>query len=131
MDPILLQKQLRDNTNDLQDFCKELKEWSTDMKRKEESVNNDDDNTEKVFDRTQPQKLFVLFENRLCCRPPIKSGNRKATLVQEMPQIFHRNQTKSKGLIMLRGKNLMLRKNVKRLINAIVSPNLRMSTMRV
>lgn len=45
MNPILLQKQLRDNSNDLQDFCKELKDWSSEMKRKEEALKSDDAET--------------------------------------------------------------------------------------
>lgn len=133
MDPILLQKQLRDNTNDLQDFCKELKEWSTDMKRKEESLNGDEDSSEKVVNArcTQVHKLLVLFQNQLYCRQPIKSGSRRVTLVQEMRQMCHENRTKSKGLITRPGKSLMLRENVKKLINTVVIPNLPMSTMRV
>ncbi|EFA06488.1 RNA polymerase II-associated protein 3 [Tribolium castaneum] len=37
MNPVLLQKQLRDNAADLNDFYKELKCWGEDMKKKEES----------------------------------------------------------------------------------------------
>ncbi|KAJ3650284.1 hypothetical protein Zmor_021981 [Zophobas morio] len=36
MDPVSLQKQLRDNAADLNDFYKELKSWGEDMKRKNE-----------------------------------------------------------------------------------------------
>ncbi|CAH0552146.1 unnamed protein product [Brassicogethes aeneus] len=38
MDPILLQKQLRDNASDLQDFCKDLKSWGSEMKQKEDGL---------------------------------------------------------------------------------------------
>ncbi|XP_044263335.1 RNA polymerase II-associated protein 3 [Tribolium madens] len=37
MNPVLLQKQLRDNAADLNDFYKELECWGEDMKKKEES----------------------------------------------------------------------------------------------
>ncbi|XP_068894279.1 RNA polymerase II-associated protein 3 [Tenebrio molitor] len=37
MNPILLQKQLRENASDLNDFYKDLKMWGEDMKKKEES----------------------------------------------------------------------------------------------
>lgn len=40
MDPILLQKQLKNNANDLQEFCNDLKNWGDEMKRKEESLKN-------------------------------------------------------------------------------------------
>lgn len=36
MNSFLLQKQLQDNSNDLKEFCKELKDWSNEMKRKED-----------------------------------------------------------------------------------------------
>ncbi|KAF2900575.1 hypothetical protein ILUMI_05617 [Ignelater luminosus] len=47
MDPIALQRQLRNNSNDLLSFCEELKQWGAEMKRKDESLqsgNEDDTN---------------------------------------------------------------------------------------
>lgn len=47
MDPIALQRQLRNNSNDLLSFCEELKQWGEEMKRKDESFksgNEDDTN---------------------------------------------------------------------------------------
>ncbi|CAH1163900.1 unnamed protein product [Phaedon cochleariae] len=38
VNPVILQKALRDNANDLQDFCKDLQNWGEDMKRKEEAL---------------------------------------------------------------------------------------------
>ncbi|XP_050306192.1 RNA polymerase II-associated protein 3 [Anthonomus grandis grandis] len=38
MNPVFLQKQLRDNSKDLQDFCQDLKSWGAEMKRKEDSL---------------------------------------------------------------------------------------------
>lgn len=35
MDPFLLQKQIKDNASDLQDFCKDLKLWKDEMDSKE------------------------------------------------------------------------------------------------
>lgn len=39
MDPILLQKQLRDNSADLQDYYKDIQSWGEEMKRKEALLN--------------------------------------------------------------------------------------------
>lgn len=36
--PMLLQKAIRQNSNDLLDFSKDLKNWGEDMKRKEETL---------------------------------------------------------------------------------------------
>lgn len=35
MEPILLQKQIKDNANDLQEFCKDLKAWGEEMQKKD------------------------------------------------------------------------------------------------
>lgn len=40
MDPYLLQKQIKENASDLQDFCKELKVWGEQMKNEEEHKKN-------------------------------------------------------------------------------------------
>lgn len=40
MDPIRLQKHLKNNANDLQEFCKDLKLWGEDMKRKDDALKN-------------------------------------------------------------------------------------------
>lgn len=39
MDPILLQKQVRDNSEDLRTYLKELQGWEDEMKRKESTSN--------------------------------------------------------------------------------------------
>lgn len=57
MDPYLLQKQLRDNSDDLSEFCKDLKEWSNEMKRKDESLKGN--TTEKVKTTKPNLELFV------------------------------------------------------------------------
>lgn len=35
---VLLQKQIRDNSEDLQNFMRDLKDWEKEMKRKDESL---------------------------------------------------------------------------------------------
>jgi hypothetical protein len=35
MDPVLLQKQVRDNAEDLRNYMQDLRNWEADMKRKE------------------------------------------------------------------------------------------------
>ncbi|KAK7864304.1 hypothetical protein R5R35_009559 [Gryllus longicercus] len=40
MDPILLQKQVRDNADELNSFLKDLKSWEKDMKRKDQELIN-------------------------------------------------------------------------------------------
>ncbi|KAJ8925967.1 hypothetical protein NQ315_009820 [Exocentrus adspersus] len=42
MDPFSLRKQLQENALDLQDYCKDLKSWGEEMKRKEETLRNGD-----------------------------------------------------------------------------------------
>jgi hypothetical protein len=39
MDPVLLQKQVRDNAEDLSCYMQDLKNWEADMKRKELELN--------------------------------------------------------------------------------------------
>lgn len=39
MNPVLLQKQLKDNASDLDQFYRELKTWGEEMKRKDEGLN--------------------------------------------------------------------------------------------
>lgn len=56
MDPHLLQKQLRDNSEDLSEFCKDLKDWSNEMKRKDESLKG---NTTEKVNSTQPNLKIV------------------------------------------------------------------------
>jgi len=38
MDPVLLQKQVRDNAEDLRNYMQDLKNWEADMKRKESEL---------------------------------------------------------------------------------------------
>jgi hypothetical protein len=38
MDPVLLQKQVRDNAEDLRNYMQELKSWESEMKRKESEL---------------------------------------------------------------------------------------------
>lgn len=38
MDPVLLQKQVRDNAEDLRNYMQELKNWEAEMKRKESEL---------------------------------------------------------------------------------------------
>ncbi|CAG9862975.1 unnamed protein product [Phyllotreta striolata] len=52
-DPILLQKALRENTNDIFEFSKDLKKWGEEMKRKEESFKKDMQDT---FDQKKGPK---------------------------------------------------------------------------
>lgn len=40
MDSFLLQKQIKDNAADLQDFCKDLKEWGEQTKLEEQKRKN-------------------------------------------------------------------------------------------
>lgn len=40
VNPVLLQKVLRENASDLHDFSKDLKSWGEEMKRKEDSSKN-------------------------------------------------------------------------------------------
>lgn len=41
MDSILLQKQVRDNSEELRTYLKELSAWEDEMKRKESSISSD------------------------------------------------------------------------------------------
>lgn len=41
MDPILLQKQVRDNSDELRAYIKELSSWEDEMKRKESALTSD------------------------------------------------------------------------------------------
>lgn len=41
MNPLLLQQQLKDNATNLEEFTKDLKSWSEEMKRKENSSISD------------------------------------------------------------------------------------------
>ncbi|KAG5890472.1 hypothetical protein JTB14_013414 [Gonioctena quinquepunctata] len=57
VNPILLQKVLRENASDIQDFTKDLKNWGEEMKRKEESLKRDtgqSESSQKV--RKTPKK---------------------------------------------------------------------------
>jgi hypothetical protein len=38
MDPVLLQKQVHDNAEDLRSYIQDLKNWEADMKRKESDL---------------------------------------------------------------------------------------------
>lgn len=38
MDPVLLQKQVHDNAEDLRNYMQDLKNWEADMKRKESEL---------------------------------------------------------------------------------------------
>lgn len=38
MNPMLLQKQLRENAGNLEEFAKDLKSWGEEMKKKENSI---------------------------------------------------------------------------------------------
>ncbi|KAJ8958675.1 hypothetical protein NQ318_016400 [Aromia moschata] len=58
MNPVLLQKQLRDNASDVQDFCKDLKEWGESMKRKEESLKKSEG--EKTVPSSKVRKIHKM-----------------------------------------------------------------------
>lgn len=48
MNPMLLQKQLKENANDLKDFYKDLQSWGEEMKRKEDSLKHQEDIPKKT-----------------------------------------------------------------------------------
>ncbi|XP_017777637.1 PREDICTED: RNA polymerase II-associated protein 3 [Nicrophorus vespilloides] len=48
MDPIRLQKQLKDNNLDLHDFCKDLKNWGDEMKQKDEHLKLEKENAKNT-----------------------------------------------------------------------------------
>ncbi|KRT78312.1 Tetratricopeptide repeat-containing protein, partial [Oryctes borbonicus] len=48
MDSFLLQKQVRDNASDLQEYCKELQEWGNEMKKVDESLKRSSNNQSEV-----------------------------------------------------------------------------------
>ncbi|KAL1513129.1 hypothetical protein ABEB36_002589 [Hypothenemus hampei] len=57
MNPALLQKQLKENANDLQDFYKDLQSWGEEMKRKESSLMENSSKKVKVpVNKSQSQR---------------------------------------------------------------------------
>ncbi|ODM99845.1 RNA polymerase II-associated protein 3 [Orchesella cincta] len=63
--PIALQKQIKDNTTDIQDFLSDLSSWSTDMKAKEMAASGADlQPMDKVPLRNDPKKQDKEKENR-------------------------------------------------------------------
>lgn len=57
MDPLSLRKQLMDNTNDLKDFCKELKEWSNEMKVKEANRNEKQEEYVEIVEQVPKKSM--------------------------------------------------------------------------
>ncbi|XP_056645156.1 RNA polymerase II-associated protein 3 [Diorhabda sublineata] len=57
INPILLQKSIRDNAADLQDFAKDLKSWGEEMKRKEETLKSENKAEKAIKDSKQIRKL--------------------------------------------------------------------------
>ncbi|XP_072389091.1 RNA polymerase II-associated protein 3 [Diabrotica undecimpunctata] len=64
INPILLQKSIRDNAADLHDFSKDLKSWGEEMKRKEEALKNDKTslNSKTVNKDPKSTKKFKLTD---------------------------------------------------------------------
>lgn len=71
INPILLQKSIRDNAADLQDFAKDLKCWGEEMKRKEETLKNEN-KAEK--DIRSPKQVRKRKRNDKIKKPATKIG---------------------------------------------------------
>lgn len=58
MNPLRLQKQLRENAANLEDFAKDLKSWGEEMKRKENSLT-------EVKEVLNKHKIHILCINTI------------------------------------------------------------------
>lgn len=56
MDPVLLQKQVRDNSEELRTYLKELSSWEDEMKRKECSIKEKNSEPEVLL---RPFKFYL------------------------------------------------------------------------
>lgn len=61
MESLLLQKQVRDNAKDLQEYCKDLLEWGNEMKQKDESL--------KRSSKNQSEVIFINYTAPDFCEP--------------------------------------------------------------
>jgi hypothetical protein len=70
MDPLLLQKQVRDNAEDLRNYMQDLRNWEADMKRKESELQaaaSGDQVCVIIVDFIRHNfKLFLLHSPRQC-----------------------------------------------------------------
>ncbi|KAB0795031.1 hypothetical protein PPYR_00814 [Photinus pyralis] len=65
MDPITLQKQIRDNSTDLANFCSDLKQWGEEMKNKDEALKCDTAPDDQLLaaNKSKTKKIELLESN--------------------------------------------------------------------
>uniref|UniRef100_A0A6P7FCA3 RNA polymerase II-associated protein 3-like n=1 Tax=Diabrotica virgifera virgifera TaxID=50390 RepID=A0A6P7FCA3_DIAVI len=74
INPILLQKSIRDNAADLHDFSKDLKSWGEEMKRKEEAMKNDKASLNSKTVNKDPKSTKKLKVNEKLKKPATRLG---------------------------------------------------------
>ncbi|GJQ76125.1 putative potential Monad-binding region of RPAP3 [Trypoxylus dichotomus] len=74
MESFLLQKQVRDNANDLQEFCKDLQEWGKEMNKKDESLKRSSNNQSEIpLPRNKVTKIMELDKQATEHKPTMKT----------------------------------------------------------
>ncbi|KAI4467224.1 rna polymerase ii-associated protein 3 [Holotrichia oblita] len=78
MDSYLLQKQVRNNAKDLQEFYKELQDWGSEMKKKDESLKRSSNNQSGVpLPKSKLSKVTELDKETVTEKPAITKKTKK------------------------------------------------------